>query len=263
AVAEFADMKVSELEREGEITKKIDGMTVGTAMGYTYDATNGYWLDKENHEVTNSLLKAVIDKKVGNMGAVLNEMTLGEAMGYTFVACPEDCTKGDDCSDHDIWYVVYNNPENSEKPNEKVDNAFILSIIDEKVGDLGTVMDDLTVGEAMGYTYSGTCSEKDCKLKGDRCEHITWKDPADGEVSGYVKIIGPSTRLEGLNERLKALNGVTIDELMEAKVLDIDGKEESKLKTIFGGSDDWKTYSIDTFIERMIEQYDVILGGAS
>lgn len=253
AVAEFADMKVSQLEREGEITKKIDGMTVGTAMGYTYDATNGHWLDKENHEVTNNLLKAVIDKKVGEMGGVLNEMTLGEAMGYTFVACPEDCTKGDDCSDHNIWYVVYNNPENSEKPNEKVDNAFILSIIDEKVGDLGTVMDDLTVGEAMGYTYSGTCSEEDCEWEGDRCEHVTWKDPDGGEVSGYVKIIGPETRLKDLKRTLSDLDNVTIGELEGAGLLDLSDHGD-KLEYIFGEGESWKELSINDFIDEMLNK---------
>lgn len=112
AVAEFADMTVSELEKEGKITEKIEGMKVGIAMGYTpvYDADGNItsWLDNtlDKNPVTNSLLKTVIDKKVGEIGKVMDDLTLGEAMGYTYSGtCEwgEACDhKGDRC-EHLTW----------------------------------------------------------------------------------------------------------------------------------------------------------------
>ena len=68
-------------------------------------------------------------------------------------------------------------------------------------------------------------------------------------------------RSKKLKTRLAAIKDVTIGELMEAKVLDIED-QAGKLNTIFGGSDIWKTYSVDNFIKKMIERYDAILGGS-
>ena len=240
AVAEFVGMKVSELENEETITNKINGMKVGTAMSYTpvYDKDGNItsWLDKDNTPVTNSLLKAVIDKTVGDMGSVLNEMTLGEAMGYT----PDGkggWIKGDGVT--------------------KETNAFILSIIDERIGDMSAVMDDLTVGEVMGYTFVRNCPEngEGCETEGDCFLHGTWSDPDanDGKIGGYVQIIGPSTRLKDLKDTLSDLDNVTIGKLMGAGLLTLDGYED-KLKYIFGEGESWKELSINDFINEMLNK---------
>lgn len=183
AVDVLADMTVSELEGEGKITEKIEGMKVGIAMGYTYDDESGKWLDKNDDEVTNSLLKTVVGKKVG---------------------------------------------------------------------EIGGVMEGLTLGEAMGYTYSGTCGEgAACDHKGDRCEHLIWSDAGGGENTGYVKIIGPETRIKDLNGRLADIKGVKIGELMDAKILNFTTEQVSDLNSIFG-EHDWTEDTIDSFIKSFI-----------
>ena len=168
-------------------------------------------------------------------------MKVGTAMSYTKIG--------------NTWYDDHNNP---------VENSFLLAVIDKNVGELGAAMDQIPLGELMGYHFEpdGSITDKDDP---DYYTAGTWYSvwdedtPANNVAStgGYLSIIGLDTRLPDLNHKLEILDHVTVKQLTDAQILTLDTSAVAALETRFAGVEGWEGYgwenhTIDCFINAVI-----------
>lgn len=90
-IAEFADLRVKDLEDDTTITGKIEGMEIGTAMGYIKVGTvwySAYTDDEVNNDTVlspdNHLLAAIIDTKVSDIDTKMHSLTLADVLAYEY-----------------------------------------------------------------------------------------------------------------------------------------------------------------------------------
>ena len=125
----------------------ISGMSIGEIMGYTpYYKTDGdgeptdeidYWCDKNSVRVT-GLMAAIAGEEITTLenGTLMSKIKLGDALGYYY--------DEDDC----VWLVSA--PIDGQPKPEKV-SGIMGVLADEKVDQLGTAVDEVKIGEIMGY----------------------------------------------------------------------------------------------------------------
>ncbi len=247
-VASFVELTLQDLEREGTITEKINGMTVGVAMGYQKVGSAWYktYSDDDNDEndvkVENSLILSFIDKEIGAMGSTMDTLTLGDAMGYT---------KNDDGE----WLDDSGNPET---------NSMLLTLLGRKIVDLSTAMDELMIGEVMGHTFvpnegANPSAADYYKNGGQWYSEYYGKDDENNKLSsGFVTIIGPDTKVSGLNRRMNEVNEtLSVGQLMKAGIVSFTKEVIDAINTRFLGingwqNDGWQAKPIGKFINGLI-----------
>lgn len=147
-IAEFVDLRVKDLEDDTTITGKINGMTLGIAMGYEKEGKDWYSVNKETNvktKVTNSFLCAIIDESVGSVGSTMDTLPLGKVLGYHFK--PDDPNADKTAPNYYKNGKWYTDPEYNT-----LTKGGYLSIIglDTKVSNLNErleTLDTVTVGK--------------------------------------------------------------------------------------------------------------------
>ena len=216
----------------GELNQKLEGLTVGEVIGWELkevtkdEVTVKVWHDSKGEEAT-GLMVSLADLKVdelsnnGKVTAAVKNVTVGDAMGYIKVG--------------DTWYKTYD----EETGNGEAVTGVLKSIIGCRIGEIDDKLNNMTVGESMGYTYDESDkkwyedSAKTKKVTGvlaaiidtkitllnDRMNHlyvgevIGWTQKDDGWYEGDNKATGIMTSLAGLK-----VNELSDSQLVSQKV---------------------------------------------
>ena len=119
----------------------------------------------------------------------------------------------------------------------------ILALVDKKLSKIGTVMEDLTLADIMGYTYK--------TATGDGVAADGWYDGDGNAVSGFVMILGPDTKLTGLGEKLANLDDVSVGALISNGILKTE--HGVGFGALFSG-EDWQSWSLDRLVDELIHK---------
>jgi hypothetical protein len=124
-LAEFASMRLSDIEREGAFNARVQNIRIGDAMGYTQDGTT--WRDGSGKEVT-GVLRALAGSKVGELNGAVKSLSVADALGYTL---------NDDGEYED---------ENGNPPS-----GILRVLMDSSLDSLASDAGNVYLGEIMGY----------------------------------------------------------------------------------------------------------------
>ena len=238
----------------------INKLYLGEIMGFdAYDAA-GNPVDKENPPavivfkktdgtVPGTLMGAFADMKVSELENESNFTTrvkgirVGDAMGYV--------------EKNGKWYESYTN----DTTNTPVTNKLLVSVIGNSVGNMDSVLKDLTLAQVMGYEEHGGIW------------YVTYdkEDPSKCvEVTGFTKLVGPTSKINEIDGKINDVKkNATIQDYMDAGILDLSGSATT-LTDYFNMlhaadptvSADWQGYKLDGFIDAIIGGLDTIVGGS-
>ena len=178
----------------------------------------------------------------------INEMQIGTAMSYIYVPS-DDQTLVDDPEAgvyYGTWYKTYSDDDDPTN-DVPVDNKLLLSIIHERVESMDSVLSELTIAEVMGYKRQGDIWYTD--------------DTYAVAVSGYMKLIGPETKVNEIDTRLDVMKQTAnIGQYLDAGVLTLETEDQGTLDRYFAylhtnglvTDKDWRNYTLDTFITSII-----------
>ena len=239
--ASMADLTINELADGHTLQATIDDIKIADVMGYT-KGEDGKWY--KGGEVVSGPMAALAESKVGSLATDINSISIGELLGHT----PID-ENGDDIIDYwenangevvsGLMAAFVGLSVNDMKDNDAVMNAVhgvkvcdvmglqlidgiwydsdgitkaspvMSAIADVNVGELSSAMDDIKVGEILGYTYN---ESEDCWYSGD------------AKVSGVTGALANST-LSSLNDDLDALRVGDVAGYVELEAADPNATE--------------------------------------
>ncbi len=238
----------------------INKLYLGEIMGFDAYDTAGDPVDKENPPavivfkksdgtVPGTLMGAFADMKVSELENESNFTTrvkgirVGDAMGYV--------------EKNGKWYESYTN----DTTNIPVTNKLLVSVIGNTVGNMDSVLKDLTLAQVMGYEEHGGIW------------YVTYDDDDPSkcvEVTGFTKLVGPTSKINEIDGKINDVKeNATIQDYMDAGILDLSGSEDT-LTDYFDMlhaadptiSADWQGYKLDGFIDAIIGGLDTIVGGS-
>ncbi len=214
--AALSDITIKDLN-ETTLKNKINTLTLGEVITIDDDS--------------NSILKVLSDKKIGNLSSALNDLYLGEALGYTKVTDEEgnvtwyngEVKEGNEASGIMAAFVGLKVSElnDNAKLKEKIEdltlgdvitinensNSILKALEDTKISGLSGAIDGMKLGKVLGYTYDETnkiwCTDAD---KQNPAIGIT------GALSDLtVKELNDETTLKAKINTLKLGEVITID----------------------------------------------------
>lgn len=206
----------------------LNSVPMGVAMGYTHVNTDeegaetctteghsstAHWHEKDsesNITEVKGIYAKVADKTIndmsnGGMKDIMNELTLGEVVDTT---------------------------------NENT-NPILKELSTTKVNELGTALNNMSMGVAMGYTHVNTGEEgaETCSIEG----HATtahWHDADGNEVKGiYAKIANKNLSNMSSGGMNGIMEGLTMGDLVDSGIMNLQNDDEYTLAILSGCSD--------------------------
>ena len=182
-----------------------------------------------------------------NFTTRIKDIRVGDAMGYV--------------EKNGKWYESYTD----EDTNVPLSNKLLASVIGNTVAEMDGVLNDLTLAQAMGYTYVEKLVEDENgeeKLVGEW--YVTYSDDNDDTndvpITGFMKLVGPGTKINEIDQKINDIKeSATIKDYMDAGILNLSASEGA-LDLYFASlhmqnpevSADWKGYALDAFINAII-----------
>ena len=174
--AVFADLTIDELSDADLIIDKVNGITLGEVLGYTYE--DGAW-KYEGSEI-DGFMAILSDKKLGDLHTATESLMIGEVMGYEkdaadgkwykdsveisgVMAAFADLTVND-LSDNEKFTAQLNTvslasalgyvktADGWETADGNSISGIMAILADTAIGDISTEIDMIQIGEVMGYT---------------------------------------------------------------------------------------------------------------
>ena len=215
-MAAFAGLTVNEMSGGAAVQDAIKKITVADVLGLKYDDTAKVWYEDKDgngkYEVgvdtkSTGVMAALADTTVGGISSKMETLYIGEMLGYEPVYRIEKDEHGNNVLDSegnpvkvvDHWLTgkidEHGNPEKA--------NGVVGALASTRVQDLNTRLQNITVGEILGYSYDST---NDVWYEDDDNDGVY----DDGEkVSGVTGALA-GTELDGLSG---ALNNLQIGEI--------------------------------------------------
>ncbi len=218
----FVDLQIKDLGNSDTINAKVQSLTIGDAMGYTYKtvAADGVAADGwyNGTALVTGLFGSLAGSKVSELESAIQTVTLADAMGYTYKTVAADGVAADG------WY------DESNTAAEKMFGAM-----------LGSKENPTTIDGVS-----------------DRIANLKTGDVFD-TGSGMMSLLGPDVYLTKVDKRIVAMfppsgttseYAVTIADMMQAGLLNITDDSQEMLETLFGA--DWAENTVDGFVTEML-----------
>ena len=233
---ELANIAITDLlNGKMDINKKLDTITLGDVLGYTYrdtdaDGTPDTWYNGE--EPATGVLVSLAGLTIGELsnGDTLTEnlrgLTLADAMGYQKVG--------------DVWYSAYS--DDGDSSNDVKLTGVLKSLAEKPLnGITSATIEEIALGEAIGYSYIDTNADgtPDAWYNGDEPASGIMAKMADltvgqlkdsaavadklGEVQLFEVLNYEKVEGQWQNSNGEAASGV-MSYLMEVTVGDIEGR---------------------------------------
>lgn len=207
------------------ILDAVKDVQVGEVLGYTYDETTNVWMDGETE--VKGVLGKVASEKIGNLNmTTIDGWKIGEILGYT-----------------------YDETTNTWKNGGATVTGVMAKMASETIGDLASGINNVLVGEVMGYTYTTDSAGK-----------RVWKD-GETAVTGVALAVADFKISEINGEALQGkVNRMTVGEIIK---IDDENNPLNLIKdvTIGNAANEMKTKLEESSIETMA-QYGIINLGA-
>jgi len=138
----------------GQLVSALNDMKVGSLLGYHYDTTDGVWKDSDNAEVTDKFMLLMCDYLVGQMtGAAGDAYKLYKVDENDQYVLDEYDEKIEQTFSQNIIDKLTNTLTLRDVLGETVDDNNLLKMVaDTKLSGLTSAMNDVSIGELMGYT---------------------------------------------------------------------------------------------------------------
>ena len=192
-MAAFADLSINEMSEGDAVQNAIQDIKVADVLGLKYDENAKVWYDDkdgdgqyDDGEKATGVMAALAETSVGNISSSMDSLTIGEMLGYTPVYVKD--YDGNNTDVVDYW---------TDSSDQKV-TGVIGALASTSVKELNTRLNDITVGEVLGYAYDEATdtwyediNENGVYDAGERASGVT------GALAG--------TKLNGLNGALSNL----------------------------------------------------------
>ena len=266
--ANIADMKINDLSDNDKLNSRIQNMKLGDVM--TIDPAD-------------KVLYALRDCKISDVGNRVQELNIDDVVDCTqkplsaLVGTPINQIGGKfgtlqlqdvvDVGDSKVMQAFATTPINqlAQKANEltlgevvdttaKGTNPILKELSGVKVNELGTALNDMSMGVAMGYTHVNTGEEGSvtCTTGGHSATahwHETDNEGNVGEVKGiYAKIADKKLSEMSSGGMNGIMEGLTMGDLVDSGIMTLQNDDEYTL-AILSESDDTTHSFTETGIE--------------
>lgn len=244
------------------ILDAVKDVQVGEVLGYTYDETTNVWMDGETE--VKGVLGKVASEKIGNLNmTTIDGWKIGEILGYTYDETTNTWKNGgatvtgvmakmasETIGDLDNLEATVKGWTITDVLGETAVNGNkVLKIVgNTPIGELASGIDNVLVGEVMGYTYT-TDSE------GKR----VWKN-GETAVTGVALAVADFKIGEITGEALQ--NKVNVMKVKEIIKIDDENNPLNLIKdvTIGNAANEMKTKLTTSSIETMAKYGIIDLG---
>lgn len=245
------------------ILDAVKDVQVGEVLGYTYDETTNVWMDGETE--VKGVLGKVASEKIGNLNmTTIDGWKIGEILGYTYDETTNTWKNGgatvtgvmakmasETIGDLDNLEATVKGWTITDVLGETAVNGNkVLKIVgNTPIGDLASGINNVLVGEVMGYTYTTDSAGK-----------RVWKD-GETAVTGVALAVADFKISEINGEALQGkVNRMTVGEIIK---IDDENNPLNLIKdvTIGNAANEMKTKLEESSIETMA-QYGIINLGA-
>ena len=158
--AELVGLTVGELRDPDTIDEEIKSIKVGVAMGYT-QGEDGTWLDGDGNPAE-GILRSLLGTSVTDLPDKIDTLYLGEVMGFDLV------TDADGNPVKDADGKLQFEDAGGKHPDALMSNFSDMTL--KQINDEGAFSDrvqEVLVGDAMGYTYDETLGWCEKNADGD------------------------------------------------------------------------------------------------
>lgn len=183
------------------ILDSVKDTRVGEVLGYTYDETTNVWMDGETE--VKGVLGKVASEKVGSLNmTTIDGWKIGEILGYTYDETTNTWKNGGTTVTGVMAKMASETIGNLDNLEATVKGWTITDVLGETavngnkvlkivgntpIGDLASGIDNVLVGEIMGYTYDETTNTwKDSENKAAEGVVLALADLKIGEITGKV-----------------------------------------------------------------------------
>ena len=241
------------------ILDAVKDVQVGEVLGYTYDEATNVWMDGETE--VKGVLGKVASEKIGNLNmTTIDGWKIGEILGYTYDEATNTWKNGgatvtgvmakmasETIGDLDNLEATVKGWTITDVLGETAVNGNkVLKIVgNTPIGELASGIDNVLVGEVMGYTYT---TDSDGKR--------VWKD-GETAVTGVALAVADFKISEITGEALQEkVNGMTVGEIIK---IDDENNPLNLIKgvTIGNAATEMKTKLTTSSIETMAK-YGII-----
>ena len=246
------------------ILDAVKDTRVGEVLGYTYDETTNVWMDGETE--VKGVLGKVASEKVGSLNmTTIDGWKIGEILGYTYDETTNTWKNGGTTVTGVMAKMAFETIGDLDNLEATVKGWTITDVLGETavngnkvlkivgstpIGNLASGIDNVLVGEVMGYTYT-TDSE------GKR----VWKD-GETAVTGVALAVADFKISEITGEALQ--EKVNVMKVKEIIKIDDENNPLNLIKdvTIGNAANEMKTKLETSSIETMAK-YGIIDLGAT
>lgn len=184
----FADLTVGHIADDGELSRRIQSITIADVFEYQQDPVTLKWYytndDGSRGAQVKGVMAAIADSKISAIADTINNKDTGDLLGYTYG--PKKDAGGNIIPGEYWWY---------DESGEAV-HPLMNKVSGVKFSDLSTITDTLTVGDIIL--------------------------PEDRET-GYLSLIDEDTTLNNLPEALNDIfDTMTIRQLYDAGVIKLE-----------------------------------------
>lgn len=216
------------------ILDAVKDVQVGEVLGYTYDETTNVWMDGETE--VKGVLGKVASEKIGNLNmTTIDGWKIGEILGYTYDETTNTWKNGgatvtgvmakmasETIGDLDNLEATVKGWTITDVLGETAVNGNrVLKIVgNTPIGELASGIDNVTIGEIMGYTYTTDSEGKRVWKNGETAVTGVALAVADfkiGEITGEalqekvnVMKVKEIIKIDDENNPLNLIKDVTI-----------------------------------------------------
>lgn len=282
------------------ILDAVKDVQVGEVLGYTYDETTNVWMDGETE--VKGVLGKVASEKIGNLNmTTIDGWKIGEILGYTYDEATNTWKNGgatvtgvmakmasETIGDLDnLEATVKGWTITDVLGAETVNGNRVLKIVgNTPIGELASGIDNVLVGEVMGYTYTTDSDGKRVWKDGETAVTGVALAVADfkiSEITGEAlqekvdgMTVGEIIKIDDENNPLNLIKGVTIGNAateMKTKLttssietmvkygiidleeeVDTDGTTVSQALTEILGDDTWKGLTTSALLTKLVKK---------